>query len=420
MRQTTRKPQAIPSLHHAAKRMTQRILTPKSQGLCRLTLIAVEMVPQQRLWRMHLCPSRNKLHFLGRSSRTNMIDFVYPYFANGDKNGELKLSIESIEKFFDGNFRITVVGDRPKWAGYQHEFISVNRVAKQPHRSFRDTFNRLQVASKSKRIGKEFVWMMDDIFFVAPLTLAELRVPRYQSIMTPQRVEPWRPSNKWLRLKKATMQELFRRGATEVRDYATHLPHVVTKQNIEQLVQAFNMPTKMFLWEVIYGNQYATIEPKHCRGFFYRFTSPQTWSAIKSNAGKVKIVNTGAYSFNRPARESLTEIISPKSDSDMERTTESATSKNKTQPCSFGFRGDHIGWRDNKLCGLRSKEASQYLNAIWKTVKSPSTRIKSVRRKGVANAVTHSGSRRNSSLSFREFHDRVRPGPITSAELDWP
>lgn len=281
-------------------------------------------------------------------------DFVWPYFANGDKNDELKLSIESVETYFRGTARITVVGDRPRW-NYRHQFIRAVRVPRQPHRSFRDTFNRLQLTAKSKLIGEEFVWMMDDVFFVAPLSLDELRIPRYQSIMTPERVRNWHPSNVWLRLKKATMQELFRRGAREVRDYATHLPHVVTKQNIRQMTKSFSMPTKMYLWEVIYGNQYASVPPQHFRGFFYRFTRSQTWSTIKSNAGRVKIVNTGAYSFNRPAREALAEIISPKSETGMERT--SAETTNKTQPCPFGFRGTHIGWRDNRLCGMRSRRS---------------------------------------------------------------
>ena len=91
--------------------------------------------------------------------------FVYPFIYSQFGTRELELSVASIRKFFDGESTIFVFGDNPNIEGVTH--VPMERLPNKHE----DQVNKLKAAINRDDIPEEFVWMMDDIYFLKPLNM---------------------------------------------------------------------------------------------------------------------------------------------------------------------------------------------------------------------------------------------------------
>jgi hypothetical protein len=173
---------------------------------------------------------------------TPVTQFVWPYWDGGAQADELRWSIRSVETFFQGKAKITIIGDKPDW--YQGHCIRKKRVpASKTNRAFRDMLSKVFFIASHAEIDDECVWMMDDIYFLKPFTLDDIKAPR---------AEPWRRSdgNSWQRRKTASMDALAAVGRSQ-HDYATHMPHWLEKDKLRTLFEEFNLHENTMLWEVL-------------------------------------------------------------------------------------------------------------------------------------------------------------------------
>jgi hypothetical protein len=69
-----------------------------------------------------------------------------------------------VETFFEGATKITIVGDRPPW--YRGHVIDQPRIGPCANRGFRDMLAKMQTMASHPEIDREFVWMMDDVYFL--------------------------------------------------------------------------------------------------------------------------------------------------------------------------------------------------------------------------------------------------------------
>ena len=149
--------------------------------------------------------------------------FVYPFIHSKANDRELELSIASVRKNYQGESKIIVIGDRPAFE------VDVMIVQSRSGGAFRDQIQKLWTAVKSKDVADQFVWMMDDIWFVQPVTRADLESPRHSGCR--ENLDDWKPSNSWLKSKKRTMIELRSRGFNQY-DYSNHCPQYLDKTNV--------------------------------------------------------------------------------------------------------------------------------------------------------------------------------------------
>jgi hypothetical protein len=225
--------------------------------------------------------------------------FVWPYWDGGASGDELRWSIRSVETFFQGRAKITLIGDRPEW--YHGHCIRKKRVpASKPNRAFRDMLSKVFFIASHAEIDSECVWMMDDIYFLKPFTLDDIKTPR---------AEPWRPStgNSWQRRKTASMAALAAVGRTQ-HDYATHLPHWLEKQKLRQLFEEFNLHHNTMLWEVLYGNTYRDT-PQRTRPFFSRLKNQATADRYRELTKHATVLNHIASAWCDGMREFLSELL---------------------------------------------------------------------------------------------------------------
>lgn len=204
------------------------------------------------------------------------MQFVWPLWIPGACGDEIRFSIKSIEKNFQGEVKITIIGDKPDW--YTGHYISKPHINdNEALCNFRDVLSKIDVLSKHPEVDSRFVIMYDDIYLLNPCTEEELWLPR---IEPPAPYDPVLSRVKWERLKTQTFQHLADSGFSQD-NYATHLPQPIVKSELQQV---FSLPIfadreylrgKVYLWEVIYGNMFRTA-PILSKPFLARVLEPVT------------------------------------------------------------------------------------------------------------------------------------------------
>ncbi len=227
------------------------------------------------------------------------MQFVWPYWDGGAQADELRWSIRSVETFFQGKAKITIIGDKPDW--YHGHVINKKRVPHtKPNRAFRDMLGKVFYIATHAEIDSECVWMMDDIYFLKPFTLDDIKTPR---------AEPWRPdeSNSWQKRKTASMEALVARGLTQ-HDYATHLPHWLEKDKLRAMFDDFNLHEHTMLWEVLYGNVYRGT-PQRTRPFFARFQHQADKETYKRLTANTTVINNTEPAWCDGLHDFLAELL---------------------------------------------------------------------------------------------------------------
>jgi len=231
--------------------------------------------------------------------RSEAMQFVWPYWHGGACGDELRFSIRSVETNYRGQSKITIVGDRPEW--FRGHVIPCPRIsADNANRPYRDMLNKMWVMATHPEIDTDFVWMMDDVYLLKPVTWDDLDVPRAWR---------WHPSkgNSWQRRKTNTMAALQARGKTQY-DYATHLPHTVERAKLRDLFDIYKLRENTMLWEVLYGNEYRS-RPWGTRPFFARLTSARSVQEVERAAGGASIINHYAECWTPAMRQFLADRL---------------------------------------------------------------------------------------------------------------
>lgn len=175
--------------------------------------------------------------------------FVWTYWANGAKGDELKYSIRSLLHWYP-EAEVTIVGDKPPW--YNGNFIHSPRIPKRPHHSFVDCYTKLHLAAEQI---PQFIWMMDDVYWVKDFSIAEASTPKYVRHVSQQRFYNWNPKNTWAKTRAAAYQWLLDNNLPTY-DFAGHLPQPIRSATFQQMEQRVNLLKEYKNWECIYFNMF--------------------------------------------------------------------------------------------------------------------------------------------------------------------
>lgn len=222
------------------------------------------------------------------------MQFLWFYVPGPDNGNELRYSIRSVVENFQGEAKITVIGERPNW--YSGHFIQCPQNVKRAKRerdAFLDTQHKIVVASQHPEIEDEFVWIMDDVYILQPVTIDDLKIPRH---------DPWykvKSAKLWHRLIAETFKALQKHGKTN-HQYGTHLPHHIEKQRLIDLFQLYDYPKNLYLWEILYGNHYRS-DPCPYGSTWQGVQYPQFLKRLLRRPRKIKElhdVTAGAFVLN--------------------------------------------------------------------------------------------------------------------------
>lgn len=229
--------------------------------------------------------------------------FVWLYIHGPDDGWELKRSIESVIKRFRGECAIHVVGDVPDW--YIGHSVSVPRLTKSQCPSpsklpYLDTRNKFRFVIDDPQVSEEFVWMMDDTFFLKDVTLEDLRKPRADRKWM-RRLN----SRYWEQCVHHTMSYVTSRLILPAYQYATHAPHVFEKSKLQVCIEQADSSggNLVMLPEILYGCQFRE-DPEHFDPWMTRISRPEPEKTFINKTKSSVVLNISPQTF-RPQQKQL-------------------------------------------------------------------------------------------------------------------
>ena len=235
---------------------------------------------------------------------------VYPWIARMARGNELRFSLRSVELNFAPPVEVWLVGDMPEW--YAGNFLPCPVYDETLCLPRQDRAKKLAAVIDEPRIAETFLWMMDDIYFVRPITLAQLRLPWICGEMQPQRLDDWKPAREWTRQKKLTWQAL-RDNGKPLFDFSTHLPYVYEKSKLKILYQKYGLPDSPYIDDILYMNEFQpfTQEPQDSKTILYRETRRPSAEILRRRLKQegIQVFNHVDRSFSPEVEQVLIELF---------------------------------------------------------------------------------------------------------------
>jgi hypothetical protein len=206
----------------------------------------------------------------------------------------LKYALRSIHKNLKGiDYRIWIVGDKPKWLSNKARFIKVPFSGKSPRL---DVVQKFLAVINHPEIDEEFFWTNDDIYFVNKLTYADMCIPKIIGDLK-SKVANITGKTVYTDDLLATYKELCRQGMPSL-NYSTHLPYRFEKSKLMQLILTYDLENVRLLPENLYFNTFhadelpyhLNLEPTNCLLFTINRPDP-SWKAVESNLLNKKWMN---------------------------------------------------------------------------------------------------------------------------------
>ncbi len=233
-------------------------------------------------------------------------DIIYPYVGHLAQGEELRFSLRSLEKNFVGTPKVWIVGDRPDW--YQGNHIPHQQLE---HRRYLPRFDQVAKARKilkERKIGQEFLWMMDDVYFLNPITLEELRTPRMRGNFHLKKLSTYLPENDWQRSKKLTWEVLAKEGRP-VDDMGAHLPYYYEKPKLRALLKKYRLDQNPYVINLLYFNVYPTFLPRQSHEILRRDQGDGTTQEILDRCQDALILNHPDHGYTPAMEDALTKLF---------------------------------------------------------------------------------------------------------------
>ena len=235
---------------------------------------------------------------------------VYPWIASMARGNELRFSLRSVDANFEKPVDVWIVGDRPEW--YVGNWLPCPVYDSRLCLPRQDRAKKMLVAMADDRVAETFVWMMDDIYFIRPIALSDLRRPWTIGEMTPEKLADWKPVREWTRQKKLTFEALYDNGKT-LYDFCTHLPHVYEKSKLQALCNKYGLPDSPYVDDLLYENEFYPFDepPLNCRQILYRESRRPSAAILcqKMNADGIRVFNHVDRAFSPDVEQVLTELF---------------------------------------------------------------------------------------------------------------
>ena len=237
-----------------------------------------------------------------------MIGVYYPYLEREGKWDELKYSLRSLERFFDAEYEVWIVGDLPDWIK-DVQYIAHQKTERIVASSTFDAVSKLQLYLNNDRTPEQFIRMYDDVYFIGHRTVTDLELTRYlftydefchsdfksgsavwreQVVRTLESVVRWRDG------------ETGRKG--EIYMTETHCPEVFEKEKMREVMERFDPAGFRLLTSSLYYNTFPfekkLKDRKVERALFYGYENEFSLKPNYTNCDELHKLLRGKYFLN--------------------------------------------------------------------------------------------------------------------------
>ena len=241
------------------------------------------------------------------------IAFVWPFWQRPAKYDELRWSVRSVFQNFQAEGRevqTVIVGDQPvirrqpsSW--YTGRVIPVPRTVQGTGRvGVKDAVGKWMTALADDSLPDTLVWMMDDVYFLKPVTLAELSLPRSFGLVSRPRLDQQTGGSWWQRAKRETLLALSDADLPTF-DFSTHLPHVVDRRRCLEILTRFDAANRMLLWELLYENSVLAESPQPATPFLRIISDAKCLAGTRNAAAKATVLVSAGNAWNEAHRTFL-------------------------------------------------------------------------------------------------------------------
>ncbi len=227
------------------------------------------------------------------------LTFVWPYWHDGAHYDELRWSMRSVVSMFRGEASCVIVGDRPPWYGGQMIEMPRTTQARGFTPGLGDALRKWQRALTELH-DDQLVWMMDDVFFLQPFSIEDLAKPRPLGT-----IKLGKSHAGGFRGRLAATGDALAAKGYPVRNFASHVPHLVDRRRALGLFAEFQIVENKLLWEVVYRN--VTAGQVFASGPWFKWTGKQLSDAQLEHVVSKSTVclSTGGRAWNEPLRRWL-------------------------------------------------------------------------------------------------------------------
>jgi len=176
-----------------------------------------------------------------------------------------------------------------------------------------DYTDKIIASCRHGETADDFCAMYDDTYFVNPVILPDITVPRAAKRWTKKALARWHPKRKHDRRRKRSMQ-LFSDRARHAWDFSTHMPYWYNKTRFIDVTRRYRLQHKDFLRETVYfnalmpkGEKPALLQPKHGPRIQYRTCKQPSYDALVRKTANVLFLNHCDKSWTAGMRRLLAE-----------------------------------------------------------------------------------------------------------------
>ncbi|HZK93147.1 MAG TPA: hypothetical protein VFC67_02985 [Prolixibacteraceae bacterium] len=235
-----------------------------------------------------------------------MIGIFYPYLASASRWDELRYSLRSLDKFFNEDFEVWIVGDMPEW---------IRNVKHIPHQKTEmtkagatyDAVSKLKLYIDHDDSPHQFLRMYDDVYLTGTRTVKQMQITRY--LFTNDELNSgefasggivWR--DQVFRSTDAVVSLGYPGYMTE-----THCPEVFEKMKMRKIFEMFDPLENRLLTSTLYFNVFPyelmLKDRKVERALFYGYESdfsygPGECEPVETQLNRVSGVCAGKYYLN--------------------------------------------------------------------------------------------------------------------------
>lgn len=158
---------------------------------------------------------------------------VIPYAKDLAQGIELRMALRSIAKHIRTQVNVVIIGDREPWMVEDELILTVIEHERSSDNPQIDVIEKLKLAIASPMVSDRFIWSNDDIYFVSPVTLADIEVLKAKETLNPSLFGG---------IYAANMQrtvDLLNNANLPIRNFATHTPVMYNKEMLVELFERF-------------------------------------------------------------------------------------------------------------------------------------------------------------------------------------
>jgi hypothetical protein len=227
----------------------------------------------------------------------NKKTIVIPFISGPLNSLELRYALRSIHTNFipSHDLNLVIIGDKPDWLENAIH-IPTERISGMDYMVFKDTWNKINIATQLEGIGSGFFYSYDDIFFIKHITPNQLYLPRaLQNISTIK--EPFANSNasrKWKKIIQSTIHQLELRDIYPIYNFETHCPRYYKVLEMKNIIDNFNTIEHPLQMATLYFNltcKNPIVIGADGGNFKFSPESNMTLKELKSKSSGCKIMN---------------------------------------------------------------------------------------------------------------------------------